>query len=69
MNMGLGQMKFDAPPHYGCGRHPGVRVCLGHMEHYMRLTKCPPSDWLDIVAMRVEGATSAWMNTMLVSVE
>ena len=62
-------MKFDAPPCCG-GRHrPGVRVWLGHMEHYIWLTKCPPSDWLDIVAMKVDGVASAWTNTMLVSIK
>ena len=68
-NTGMGNMKFDAPPRYGGGRRPGVRVWLGSMERYMRLTKCPPKDWLDIVAMRVEGAASAWMNAALVSIE
>ena len=69
MNMGLGQMKFDAPPRYGGGRHPSVHVWLGLMERYMRLTNCPPRDWLDIVALRVEGAASAWLNATLVSIE
>ena len=69
MNMGLGQMKFDAPPRYGGGRLPGVRVWLGLMKCYMQLTNCPPKDWLDIVAMRVEGAASAWLNAVLVSIE
>ena len=30
----------------------------------MRLMKYSPSDWLDIVAMRVEGAASSWVNTV-----
>ena len=62
-------MKLDAPPRYGGGRRPGVRVWLSHMERYMRLMKFPPSDWLDIVAMRVEGAASSWMNAALVAIE
>ena len=35
----------------------------------MRLMKYPPTDWLDIVAMRVEGAASSWMNAALVAIE
>ena len=35
------------------------------MERYMRLMKCSPSDWLDIVAMRVEGAPSSWVIVVL----
>ena len=27
--------------------------------------KYSPSDWLDIVAMRVEGAASSWVNAVL----
>ena len=26
VSVGVGQMKLDAPPHYGGGRRPGVRV-------------------------------------------
>ena len=62
-------MKLDPPPRYGGGRRPGVRVWLSHMERYMRLMKFPQADWLDIVAMRVEGAASSWMNAALVSIE
>ena len=35
------------------------------MERYMRLMKYSPSDWLDIVAMRVEGVAGSWVNAML----
>ena len=31
----------------------------------MRPMKYSPSDWLDIVAMRVEGAASSWVNAVL----
>ena len=31
----------------------------------MRLMRYPPSDWLDVVAMRVEGAASTWVNAVL----
>ena len=31
----------------------------------MRLMKYSPSDWLDIVAIRVEGAVSSWVNAVL----
>ena len=31
----------------------------------MRLMNYSPSDWLDIVAMRVEGAASSWVNAVV----
>ena len=31
----------------------------------MRLMHYAPTDWLDVVAMRVEGATSSWVNAVL----
>ena len=31
----------------------------------MRLMWYSPSDWLDIIAMRVEGAASSWVNAVL----
>ena len=69
MGVGVGQMKLDAPPRYGGGRKPGARVWLSQMERYMRLMKYPHSDWLDVIAMRVEGAASSWMNATLLSIE
>ena len=35
------------------------------MEQYMQLMRYVPIDWLDIVAVRVEGAASAWVNAVL----
>ena len=34
------------------------------MEQYMRLMKYVPTDWLNVVAMRVDGATSSWVNAV-----
>ena len=31
----------------------------------MRLMRYTPTDWLDVVAMRVEGAASSWVNAVL----
>ena len=66
---GVGQMKLDTPPRYSSGRRPGVRVWLSQMERYMRLMRYPTTDWLDIVAMRVDGAASSWMNAQLAMIE
>ena len=35
------------------------------MKRYMKLMRYALIDWLDVVAMRVEGATSSWVNTAL----
>ena len=60
-----GRVKIEAPPRYAGKRQPSVRVWLTQMERYMRLMRYSPSDWLDIVAMRVEGAASSWVNAVL----
>ena len=62
---GVGQMKLDAPPRYSSKRQPGVRVWLTQMECCMRLMCYAPTDWLDTVAMHVEGAISNWVNATL----
>ena len=46
-------VRIEAPPRYSGKRQPNVYVWLTQMERYMRLIKYSPSDWLDIVAMRV----------------
>ena len=60
-----GHVKIEAPPRYSGRRQPSVRVWLTQMEQYMRLMRYSPSDWLDIVAMRAEGAASSWVNAVL----
>ena len=60
-----GQLKIEAPLRYSGKRQPGVHIWLAQMERYMRLMKCSPSNWLDIVAMRVEGAANSWVNAVL----
>ena len=62
---GVGQMKLEAPPRYSDKRQPRVRVWLTQMERYMRLMHYAPTDWLDVVAMRVEDTASSWVNVVL----
>ena len=62
---GVGQMKLEAPPRYSGKKQPSVRTWLNQMERYMRLMKYNPTDWLDVVAMRVDGAASSWVNAVL----
>ena len=50
-------MKLEAPPRYSGKKQPSVRTWLSQMEQYMRLMKYVPTDWLDVMAMRVDGAT------------
>ena len=52
---GVGQMKLEVPRRYSGKKQPTVRTWLSQMEHYMRLMKYAPTDWLDVVAMRVDG--------------
>ena len=60
-----GQVKIETPPRYSGKGQPSVHVWLTQMERYKQLMWYSPSDWLDIVAMRVEGATSSWVNAVL----
>ena len=53
------QVKIEAPPRYSGKAQQSVHVWLTQMEQYIRLMRYSPSDWLDIVAMRVEGAASS----------
>ena len=65
----MGQMKLDAPPRYAGGRCPGVRVWIAAMERYMHLMRYDPTDWINVVAMRVDGAASSWVNAALLAIE
>ena len=62
---GVGQMKLETPPRYSGKKQPSVRTWLSQMERYMRLMKYAPTDWLDVVAMRVDGAANSWVNAVL----
>ena len=66
---GVGQMKLDAPPRYAGGRRPRARVWVAQMERYMRLMRYAETDWLDVIAMRVDGAASSWVQATLVAIE
>ena len=35
------------------------------MKRYMKLMHYDPTNWLDVVAMRVEGIASSWVNAVL----
>lgn len=59
---GMGHVKLDAPARFSGGKIPGVRVWLTQMERYLRLSRANANDWLDMVAMRTDGAASAWIN-------
>ena len=63
--VGVGQMKLEAPPRYSGKRQLGARVWLTQMERYMKLMRYAPTDWLDVVAMQVEGTASSWVNAVV----
>ena len=58
-------MKLEAPLQYSGKKQLGARVWLTQMERYMQLMHYAPTNWLDVVAMRVEGAASSWVNAVL----
>ena len=59
------EIKLEAPPQYFGKRQLEVKVWPTHMERYMRLMRYAPTDWLHVVAMRVKGAVSSWVNAVL----
>ena len=61
----VGQMKLEAPPRYSGKKQLSVRTWLSQMQRYMWLMKYAPTDWLNVVAMCVDGAASSWVNAML----
>ena len=63
------QMKLDPPPRYAGGRRPGPRAWIATQERYMRLMRYDPADWINVVAMRVDGAACSWVNAALVAIE
>ena len=67
--MSMSPPKLDTPPRYNGNRRPGPRPWLAAMERYMRLTRIPQRDWFDVLAMRVDGAASAWVNATFQAVQ
>ena len=66
--MGVGQIKLDTPPRYAGGRRPSARVWLSSIERYMCLVHFDSQDWIDVVAMRIDGTASSWINATIVVV-
>ena len=63
--LGIGQLKLEGPARYSGGRKPSVRAWLVEVERWMRLMRYPPADWVDIVATRLDGAASTWIEREL----
>ena len=63
--LGIGQLKLERPARYSGGRKPSVRAWLVEVERWMRLMRYFPADWVDIVATRLDGATSTWIEQEL----
>ena len=43
----------------------GPRLANLRWSRYMKLMRYAPTDWLDVVAMRVECTASSWVNAVL----
>ena len=63
--LGIGQLKLEGPARYSGGRKSSVRAWLVEVERWMRLMRYPPADWVDIVAARLDGAASTWIEREL----
>ena len=63
--LGIGQLKLEGPARYSGGQKPSVRAWLVEVERWMRLMRYPPADWVDIVATRLDGAASTWIEREL----
>ena len=63
--LGIGQLKLEGPARYSGGRKSSVRAWLVEVERWMHLMRYPPADWVDIVATRLDGAASTWIEREL----
>ena len=63
--LGIGQLKLEGLARYSGGCKPSVRAWLVEVERWMRLMRYPPTDWVDIVATRLDGAASTWIEREL----
>ena len=63
--LGIGQLKLEGPARCFGGRKPSVRAWLVEVERWMCLMRYPPADWVDIVATRLNGAASTWIEREL----
>ena len=63
--LGIDQLKLEGPVRYSGGQKPSVRAWLVEVERWMRLMRYPPAGWVDIVATRLDGAASMWIEREL----
>lgn len=59
LSVGVSQMELEAPPRYLRKCLPYAHMCLTQMEWYMKLMWHVPTDFLDVVAMRMEVGSSS----------
>ena len=63
--LGIDQLKLEGPARYSGGQKPSVQAWLVEVERWICLMRYPPADWVDIVATRLDGAKSMWIEREL----
>ena len=61
MPLGIGQLKLEGPARYFGGQKPSVQAWLVEVERWMHLMRYPLADRVDIVATRLDGGASTWI--------
>ena len=62
------QLKLEPSAKYSGQRRLGVRAWLMQEERYLRLSRFSMEDWVEIVALRLDGAAGTWANALLLEV-
>ena len=61
--------KLDPPPRFNGSKQLGVQAWLQSVERWLRLQHFWAEEWVDIVAMRLEGAALSWINSELPKIQ
>ena len=62
------QLKLEPLAKYSGQRQLGVRAWLMQEERYLRLSRFSEEDWVEIAALRLDGAAATWANALLLEV-
>ena len=62
------QLKLEPLEKYSRQRRPRVRAWLMQEELYLRLSHFSVEDWVEIAALRLDGAAVTWANALLLEV-
>ena len=69
MQMGIGQLKLEAPARFNGARRPGAQKWIEQMTTWMSLMNYPREQWILISSTRLEGHVSSWFSAQQKSIQ